>query len=142
MLLLVILFHLTEYADGGMYRGMGVIQVYKCLCDEQRLRILNLLREGPLCVCHLMEILKADQVKISKQLRYMKQLGMVDAERKAQWMVYRLADGGNPLLEENLKCLQDCAGESLAFSEDLKKRGQIVSRARREHDACASALKA
>ena len=119
---------------------MEVIHIYKCLCDEQRLRILNLLREGPLCVCHLMEILEADQVKISKQLRYMKDLGMVDAERKAQWMIYRLAEAGNPLLEQNLKCLQDCAGESLAFAEDMRKRRVVTARARKASPVCAEAL--
>ncbi|MBC2594142.1 winged helix-turn-helix transcriptional regulator [Ruficoccus amylovorans] len=117
---------------------MSVIQVYKCLCDEQRLRILNLLQEGPLCVCHLMEILEADQVKISKQLRYMKQLGMVESERCAQWMIYRLADGGNPLLVENLKCLQDCAGESLAFAADLRKRREVTARGRLDETLCKS----
>ncbi|WP_309385399.1 ArsR/SmtB family transcription factor [Cerasicoccus frondis] len=116
---------------------MEVVKIYKCLCDEQRLRILNLLREGPLCVCHLMEILDADQVKISKQLRYMKEQGMVEAERKAQWMIYRLADAENPLLIENLKCLQDCVGERLCFSEDALKRTAIITRFRAETPECA-----
>ena len=107
---------------------MEVIRVYKCLCDEQRLRILNLLSEGPLCVCHLMEILGADQVKISKQLRYMKELGMVEAERQAQWMIYRLADPRHPVLSENLKCLQDCRGEGIDFSADMAKRERLVKR--------------
>ncbi|MDP0497575.1 MAG: metalloregulator ArsR/SmtB family transcription factor [Verrucomicrobiota bacterium JB024] len=121
---------------------MSVISIYKCLCDEQRLRILNLLREGPLCVCHLMEILEADQVKISKQLRYMKDLGVVEGERHAQWMIYRLADEGHPLLTENLKCLQDCAGESLALAEDLRKRRAVTAHARRTNPVCAEALEA
>lgn len=107
---------------------MEIIQVYKCLCDSQRLRILNLLKEGPLCVCHLVEILESDQVKISKQLRYMKGLGMVDAQRHAQWMVYRLAVPENPLLQENLRCLQDCAAEVLRFNQDLRKRQALLSR--------------
>jgi len=119
---------------------VDVIQVYKCLCDEQRLRILNLLQEGPLCVCHLTAILGCEQVKMSKQLRYMKELGMVEGERRAQWMVYRLADADNPLLLENLKCLQDCAGEALCFAEDLRKRAAIVDRVRSEATACSDAL--
>ena len=105
---------------------MEIIQTYKCFCDTQRLRILNLLKDGPLCVCHLVEILESDQVKISKQLRYMKELGMVEGERQAQWMVYRLADADNPLVVENLKCLQDCFTEELCFGEDLRKRSRIV----------------
>jgi len=118
---------------------MNVIKVYKCLCDKLRLRILNLLKEGPLCVCHLLEIVDGDQVKMSKQLRYMKKLGMLASERRAQWMVYRLADKENPLLEENLKCLQDCAGEELCFTEDLKKRAALIKRLRAGDSPCAQA---
>jgi len=32
---------------------MKLIKIYKCFCDETRLRILNLLLRSPLCVCHL-----------------------------------------------------------------------------------------
>lgn len=119
---------------------MEFISLYKCLCDAQRLRILNLLRAGPLCVCHLMEILETDQVKMSKQLRYMKELGMVTVERRAQWRIYRLAEEENPLLRENLQCLQDCYGERLCFAEDLRRREAIERRLREENASCATAL--
>ncbi len=119
---------------------MEIIQAYKCFCDVERLRILSLLKEGPLCVCHLVEILNSDQVKISKQLRYMKKQGMVEAKRCAQWMVYCLSDGENPLLDENLKCLQDCYSDELSFSQDKKKRTDIIERIRLENSACVSAL--
>ncbi len=109
---------------------MSVVQVYKCLCDVQRLRILNLLQDGPLCVGHLVEILEAGQVKVSKQLSYMKALGMVEAEREAQWMIYRLPEPPNPLLIENLKCLQDQAGDAVCFRRDLKQRRQLLKRLR------------
>lgn len=111
---------------------MEVVRIYKCLCDLQRLRILNLLSRGPLCVCHLVEILGAEQVKISKQLRYMRDLGMVEGERRAQWMVYRLAEPANSLLTENLKCLQDSGNETLRFREDLRVRDEILDRIRGE----------
>ena len=119
---------------------MNTIQVYKCLCDELRLRILNLLRQGPLCVCHLMEILDCGQVKMSKQLRYMKELGIVEGERQAQWIIYRLADPDHPLLAENLKCLQDCAGEELCFHSDLKRRRELLRRLRSTPSGCSEAL--
>lgn len=119
---------------------MEFIQVYKCLCDGQRLRILNLLKDGPLCVCHIMDILDADQVKVSKQLRYLKENGLVEAERFAQWMIYRLADPENPLLRENLQCLQDCYAEHTAFAEDNRKRALLVDRIKQETPDCACAL--
>jgi ArsR family transcriptional regulator len=119
---------------------MNVIQVYKCFCDPFRLRILNLLQEGPLCVCHLMELLDCPQVKMSKQLRYMKEQGMVVGQREAQWMVYRLADPGHPLLIENLKCLQDCRAEDLPFRRDLRNRAALLKRLREDPCACTESV--
>lgn len=116
------------------------LQIYRCLCDLQRLRILNLLKDGPLCVCHLVEILEADQVKVSKQLRYMKELGMLKCDRVAQWMVYRLAEPENPLLRTNLQCLQDGSRESGCFADDTKKQRQIRRRIVKEHPVCAEAI--
>lgn len=87
-----------------------------------------------------MEILELDQVKTSKQLRYMKELGMVEAERQAQWMIYRLPDPAHPLLVENLKCLQDCVGEEFCFQQDLQLRKNLIRRLGREASACSEAL--
>jgi ArsR family transcriptional regulator len=106
---------------------MEVLRIYKCLCDMQRLRILNLLKDGPLCVCHLMEILDAEQVKISKQLSYMKKQGLLQSQRNAQWMVYSLTDRPHPLLLENLKCLQDSTNEYPVFQKDLIKRSRLLN---------------
>jgi ArsR family transcriptional regulator, arsenate/arsenite/antimonite-responsive transcriptional repressor len=119
---------------------MKVIKVYKCLCDELRLRVLHLLQAGPLCVCHLVEIIGCDPIKMSKQLRYMKELGIVESEREAQWIIYRLAVPDHPLLAENLKCLQDCAGEELCFAADRRKRRVVVDRLRSEPTGCADRI--
>ncbi len=107
---------------------MELEKLYKCLCDLQRLRILNLLKQGPLCVCHLQEILCETQVKTSKQLQYMKKLGFVLAQREGIWMVYSLPTPSHPLLLANLTCLLDSTDEYPCFAEDLKKRSDILQR--------------
>jgi ArsR family transcriptional regulator len=109
---------------------MSLIQIYQCLCDETRLRILNLLAQGPLCVCHFQDILEESQVKISKHLAYLKQRGMVEAQRDANWMIYRLPAHPSPELKANLACLQDCARENARFRRDSE-------RLRRRHSAFA-----
>ena len=63
---------------------MDLIQIYQCFCDRTRLRILNLLAQGPLCVCHFQEILGEPQVKISKHLGYLKEREIVVAERRTE----------------------------------------------------------
>ncbi len=107
---------------------MELDKLYKCLCDLQRLRILNLLMQGPLCVCHLQEILCETQVKTSKQLHYMKKLGFVLAKREGNWMVYSLPSPSHPLLHANLSCLLNSTGEYPCFAEDLLKRSAILQR--------------
>ena len=96
-------------------------RVYRCLCDVTRLRILNLLGEDALCVCHLQQVLGESQVKISKHLAYLKNHCLVERERRANWMIYRIADASHPILEENLKCLQDLSSEDPVFMADLKR---------------------
>ena len=100
---------------------MSLIQIYECLCDETRLRILHLLAGGPLCVCHLQEVLDEPQVKISKHLSYLRERGLVEARREANWMIYRLPAEPSRELSANLACLQDCAAEVPALRSDLAK---------------------
>ena len=98
---------------------LKLIQIYECLCDETRLRILNLLSVTPLCVSHVQKVLQITQVKVSKHLNYMKDRGMVEATRCENRTFYSLAAEACPELETNLKCLQDCSKEYPIFKEDL-----------------------
>lgn len=100
--------------------------VYQCLCDETRLRILNLLLEGPLCVCHLAEILELEQPKISRHLKFLKEARAVSTTRCCNWTIYRLTEDPNPVLEANLKCLQDLRGEEAVFRRDLVRRKEAI----------------
>lgn len=99
---------------------MDLIQIYQCFCDRTRLRILNLLAQTPLCVCHFQEILSEPQVKISKHLAYLRERKMVVAQRQQNWMVYSLPRKPASELEMNLKCLQDCVQSDPVFKRDLK----------------------
>jgi ArsR family transcriptional regulator, arsenate/arsenite/antimonite-responsive transcriptional repressor len=100
---------------------MKLLQVYQCLCDPTRLRILNLLAGGELCVCHLQEVLGEPQVKISKHLAYLKAHGLVEARRDANWMIYRLPARPSRELSANLACLQDCVREDPIFRRDAER---------------------
>ena len=99
---------------------MELVQIYECLCDRTRLRILHLLSRGPLCVCHLQEILGESQVKISKHLGYLKSHGLVQVRREGNWRIYHLVEKPTRALRSNLACLQDCAQEDDTFRRDLR----------------------
>jgi ArsR family transcriptional regulator len=101
-----------------------LVQIYQCLCDETRLRILHLLSQRPLCVCHLQEILGRPQVQVSQHLSRMKKDGLVESSRHQNWMIYSLPKSRSTPLEAHLQCLQDCIHSEPVFKRDrleLKK---------------------
>jgi ArsR family transcriptional regulator, arsenate/arsenite/antimonite-responsive transcriptional repressor len=104
-----------------------LVQIYQCLCDETRLRLLNLLLRGPLCVCHMQGLLDEPQVKISKHLGYLKTRGLVTAKREGNWMIYALPTekARSAELKKNLACLQDCAAENAVFRRDLARLAKL-----------------
>ncbi len=100
---------------------MDLIRIYECLCDETRLRMLNLLAVGPLCVGHFQDVLKEPQVKVSKHLAYLRSRGLVTSSREGNWVVYRLPENAPPELVHNLKCLQDCVQTHAVFKQDIQR---------------------
>lgn len=105
---------------------MKLISIYKCLCDETRLRILNLLAESPLCVCHLQQVLGKPQVIISQHLAYLRAGGMVVGQRHRQWIIYSLPSSPSAELEMNLKCLQDCVQTEPSFKRDRARLRKLL----------------
>ena len=82
-------------------------QILKALADETRLRILQLLAGGELCVCELMAVLDLPQSTISRHLSYLKNSGWLQDRRDGVWMYYRIADEINPLAGTMLPLLTD-----------------------------------
>jgi DNA-binding transcriptional ArsR family regulator len=115
---------------------MQLLEVYQCLCDLTRLRILALLNVTPLCVCHFQTVLKEDQVKISKHLSYLKKRGLVLSRRNANWMVYRLPVKQSPELIANLKCLQDGQTTEPVFVRDHRRLQKLLREDDRLQIAC------
>jgi ArsR family transcriptional regulator len=81
--------HASELAD-----------VYRALADETRLRILALLRDGEVCVCHLQGSLRLPQPTISRHLAYLRKSRLVEARRDGVWMHYRLAPQESPVVAQ------------------------------------------
>ncbi len=116
---------------------MDLVQIYQCLCDKTRLRILHLLTQSPLCVCHFQEILDEPQVKVSKHLAYLRNRGLVETEQEKNWMIYSLPQRPAPQLEANLRCLQDCVQTDAIFKRDLRALARL--RAKSDEPSVAAA---
>ncbi len=104
-----------------------VVEIYRCLCDVNRLRILNLLRVGPQCVCLIEGVLGIGAVRTSQQLAYLRRHGLVQFEVRGTWRIYSLAQEPSPEFSANLACLQDCIFENPIFRQDLEKLKKLGS---------------
>ena len=65
---------------------------FRALADHTRLRLLNLMGDGEVCVCFFVEVLKINQPKISRHLAYLRRAGVVAARRDGKWMHYRVVE--------------------------------------------------
>lgn len=74
-----------------------MVTIFDALADPTRRRMLDLLRERPRTVSELTELLNISQPGVSKQLRLLREAGLVDVRKDAQRRWYELRP--EPLLE-------------------------------------------
>jgi len=67
-----------------------MVLFFAALADETRLRLLNLMRDGEVCVCFFADALATNDPKISRHLAYLKRAGLVAGRRDGKWMHYRI----------------------------------------------------
>ena len=79
------------------------LRVFKALCDEKRLRVLELLQEGEKCACVLGEQLDIPQSSLSYHMKILCESGIVDSRPVGKWIHYWISDEGSLFAIELLK---------------------------------------
>ena len=82
--------------------------LFRGFADPTRLRLLNLLVAGELCVCDLVELLVIPQSTVSRHLRYLHRAGLVEVTRDWKFAHYRLAEPALPVHRTLLGCVRTC----------------------------------
>ncbi len=100
------------------------IELFKAFADPVRLRIMSLLADGEVCVCHLHEALKLPQSTVSRHLAYLRKRGLVLGRKEGLWVHYRLAKPSGELHRK----LVDCIGACHPAIELLKQDRQCLNR--------------
>jgi len=67
-----------------------VVEIFKALAEESRLRILSLLMHNDMCVCELEDCLQLKQSNLSRHLAVLKSSGLIDSYKIAQWVYYKI----------------------------------------------------
>jgi ArsR family transcriptional regulator len=80
-------------------------KVFKAFCDEKRIRILEILREGEKCACVLMEHLDIAQSTLSYHMKILCESGIVDSRQDGKWTHYKISKKGSCFAVELLEKL-------------------------------------
>jgi ArsR family transcriptional regulator len=83
--------------ESGSYQQ--ATELFHLLSHRARLRILDELRRGEACVCHLQAALGRPQVYVSQQLRVLREAGVIESYKDGTFVFYRLVE---PLVEQLL----------------------------------------
>ena len=105
--------------------------IFRALSDRTRLRILNLLQSGELCVCHIVAVLDVPQPTASRHLSYLRKAGLVVARKEGLWMHYCLAQAKSKSHKMLLDCLAQCFREECVFANDNERLRTEVGFCRR-----------
>lgn len=95
--------------------------LFKALGDENRLRILNLLKDYELCVCEIEVLLDLSQSNVSRHLGRLKSSDIISSYKDGQWMHYRLSDKFKDNGTDLLKYLQGQVFSKTPYINELKK---------------------
>lgn len=96
-------------------------RVFRALADQTRLRILALLRDGEVCVCHIQGGLQLPQPTVSRHLAYLRRSGLVEARREGVWMHYRLAPAASPVIKAVLDSTLHALTHAATTARDISR---------------------
>ena len=104
--------------------------LFKGFADPTRIRVLNVLVAGELCVCDVVEILGLPQPAVSRHLAYLRRTGLVVATREWKFAHYRLAEPSHAVHRNLMNCVRSCfTGVALLDTERANATQRVKERA-------------
>lgn len=102
--------------------------LFEAAADPTRLRLINLLAHGEICVCYFVAVLDEPQPKISRHLAYLRRSGLAATRREGKWVHYRL---GRPDSDAAARMLD-------ALVEELRRDPRMQHDIRTLENACCA----
>lgn len=101
---------------------MEIVEIFKALSDESRVRIINILKSKKMCVCDIESILQLPQANVSRHLARLKTAGIIKSEKKSQWVYFWISE----------ECLEKHSFIKKIFKKDLNEEIFIKDREKME----------
>ena len=77
------------------HRFTNDAKIFKALCDEKRLMILELLQSGEKCACVLIDKMDMGQSGLSYHMKILCESGIVTSRQEGKWTHYSLSKSGS-----------------------------------------------
>lgn len=88
-------------------------KIFKAFCEENRLQVLEMLREGEKCACVLLEKLQISQSTLSHHMKILCDSGIVTARKEGKWMYYSISREGSYRAQDLLRDLTGFSGTEM-----------------------------
>jgi ArsR family transcriptional regulator, arsenate/arsenite/antimonite-responsive transcriptional repressor len=114
-----------------------LLDITKALSDETRVRALLALREGELCLCHVVGLLELAPSTVSKHLDLLVRAGLVVRRKEGRWAHFRLADrNAAPVVRQALRWAIEALADDAVIARDAKRLTSIRCCDLKELSAC------
>ncbi len=103
-----------------------VLDFFKILADETRLKIILMLSRRDMCVCEIMDELGMSQPAVSHHLRLLRKSGILNDDKDGRWVFYSI---NQKAFAQGLACVNKDLFDQIC--DNLKNR-----QTHRNYDAC------
>ena len=105
-----------------------ILAVSRALADAHRVRTLQALRRGELCLCQIIALLELAPSTVSRHMTALREAGLVATRKDRHWVHFRLAGtGASPIVRGALRWLDQASRESNELRADARRLDQILS---------------
>lgn len=93
-------------------RDKKMAEMFKAVCDENRIKILKLLQGGEKCACVLLDDLHITQPTLSHHMKILCDSEIVVGRKEGKWMYYSISPEGADKAVSVLRDLTTVNGQS------------------------------
>ncbi|MFH1729347.1 MAG: metalloregulator ArsR/SmtB family transcription factor [Pseudomonadota bacterium] len=101
-----------------------LISITKALSDENRVRMLLLLKNRELCICRFCQIFKLAASTVSKHMQILKQSGLVKSRKDGKWVYFSLS---SPECCDSIKTISSWILKNLENDDKVKNDQKMLN---------------
>jgi DNA-binding transcriptional ArsR family regulator len=115
----------------------NLLLIARALGDLTRLRALMAVRDGELCLCQLVHLLKLAPSTVSKHMTLLVQAGLLECRKEGRWRFYRLpGPRARPVVKQALRWVESALDSEPVIADDEKKIRKTRNRHPEAFTAC------